>query len=509
VTALYSMPAAGDEFEQAHHLFEKMNKWLKSDEALGMTHEEIEERLTVDGQELQRLLYQAHLYKRSRQEIRHPEVVGSDGRRRTHVEPSQRPLMTVFGPVQVPRLAYRGRGLGNLHPADGQLNLPPEKHSHGLRRRVAEEVSRGSYDEAVSAVDRWSAGHVAKRQAEELAQCASQDFDAFYAQRAAPAGYAARAVLSGMLLVLSMDGKGIVMRPEALTEATKKAAQQSRHKLGHRLSKGEKKGRKRMATVASVYDIEPWLRRPQDVMGDLEPVKLVGLPRPRPQDKRVWASVSKDACTVTKEVFAEAHHRDPGHLRHWIVLVDGDRHQIARIEAAAKDEGVSVTLVVDFIHVLQYLWKAAWCFFSEGDPAAEAWVKERALLCLAGKSSDVAAGVRRSATLRGLSPRARGGADECADYLLAKRPYLHYDRYLALGLPIATGVIEGACRHLVKDRMDLTGARWGLAGAEAVLRLRSLRSSGDWDDYWCFHLDQEQERHHRSRYADHLLPRAA
>ena len=125
---------------------------------------------------------------------------------------------------------------------------------------------------------------------------------------------------------------------------------------------------------------------------------------------------------------------------------------------------------------------------------------------LSGHSSTVAAGLRRSATLRQLSSKQREPIDRCANYLLKYRDFLHYDTYLAAGFPIATGVIEGACRHLVKDRMELTGARWSTDGAEAVLRLRALRASGDFDSYWSFHLDQELQRIHTSRYANQTIP---
>ena len=108
--------------------------------------------------------------------------------------------------------------------------------------------------------------------------------------------------------------------------------------------------------------------------------------------------------------------------------------------------------------------------------------------------------MRRSATLLQLKPEQRTSVDKCANYLLNNRDYLRYDLYLAAGFPIATGVIEGACRYLIKDRMDITGARWSLQGAEAVLRLRSLHVSGDWNDYWHFHLQQEQKRHHQALY---------
>ena len=136
-------------------------------------------------------------------------------------------------------------------------------------------------------------------------------------------------------------------------------------------------------------------------------------------------------------------------------------------------------------------------------------MRERLLALLYGKASDVAAGMRRSATLRGLTARQRKPVDTCARYLCKYARFMRYDEYLARGLPIATGVIEGACRHLIKDRMDLTGARWGLESAEAILRLRSLRSSGDFDEYWAFHEQRELERNHLSRYAGRVLPQAA
>ena len=147
-----------------------------------------------------------------------------------------------------------------------------------------------------------------------------------------------------------------------------------------------------------------------------------------------------------------------------------------------------------------YLWKAAYCFHADGTEEAEAWVQAHALALalLKGKVSDVAAGMRRSATRKDLSHEAREPVDKCADYLLKNKIRFDYATALANGWPIATGIIEGACRHLVKDRMDLTGARWSLEGAEAVLRLRSLRASGDFEDYMVFHNNQERQRNYVS-----------
>lgn len=165
-----------------------------------------------------------------------------------------------------------------------------------------------------------------------------------------------------------------------------------------------------------------------------------------------------------------------------------------------KHNPEGMILVLDFIHVLEYLWDAAFAFYPQGGTEAEDWVQERAINVLKGKSSGVAAGMSRSATLRKLSPEASKVVGTCASYLLKYRYLLRYDKFLSMGLPIATGVIEGACRHLIKDRLDVTGARWGLNGAEAILKLRSLRSSGDLDEYWDFHKAQELRRNHLDRY---------
>jgi hypothetical protein len=267
------------------------------------------------------------------------------------------------------------------------------------------------------------------------------------------------------------------------------------------LGSGEKRNRKRMATVGAVYTLAAYQRTAEDVMLGVDTSDAMAKP-PRARNKRVFASVAKKPEEVVDELFQEALRRDPKRRRVWVMLLDGDEHQIKRVAEYAKKYRVDLIVVQDFIHVLEYLWKAAYCFHEAGTRQAQDWVTERGLRILEGHSSDVAAGMRRSATLQKLTKNERKAVDVCANYLIKNRPRLRFDVALAMGLAIATGVIEGACRHLVKDRMDVTGARWSLDGAEAVLRLRSLRSSGDFTEYWQFHQVRELQRNHRARYAD-------
>jgi hypothetical protein len=159
-------------------------------------------------------------------------------------------------------------------------------------------------------------------------------------------------------------------------ETAKRAAERESRKLKTRLSQGEMRNRKRIATVAAVYSIERQVRMPESVMGvDSEE----DAPKPRARNKRVWASVERPQKQVTEEVFQEARRRDPEGKRPWVMLVDGHEGQLEDIHAAIERHGVEVTLILDFIHVLEYLWKAAWCFFIPGCQETEAWVGERAL----------------------------------------------------------------------------------------------------------------------------------
>lgn len=493
-----------DVFEASRALFESVVGELAGPDCALVSHAELEELLTTRARELMRQLFQDHLDLRAQREQRLREVTDAEQVARGSVETGHtRALTTVFGQVGVSRLAYRRRGHANLYPVDAQLNLPVEKHSHGLRKWAAVEAARGSFDDVTEAIERATGVRLGKRQAEELASRAAVDVDDFYAQRQPPAG-ARRDVL-----VLSADGKGIVMRPEALRPATAHAAAGGATKLATRLSKGEKRNRKRMAEVGAVYDAEPVVRAPADILARNNTNGDTNSEAPVAVNKWLTASVTDDAATVISSLFDEAHRRDPDHARTWIALVDGNNHQIDRIHTEAGKRGVDVTILCDFIHVLEYLWKAAWSFHDEGDPAAEEWVHDKAIAVLQGKATHVAAGIRRAATRHGLDPPHRAGADTCATYLTNKASYLDYPTALHNGWPIATGVIEGACRHLIKDRMDITGARWGLTGAEAILKLRTLRSNNDFPAYWHYHLTQERRRTHESRYRNNIIPQAA
>ena len=456
-------------------------------ESIGMQeHGVTEEYIRNAGDELLRLLLQGYLDKQAHDEKREASVTASDGLSRNHVRKgTSRTLTSLFGPVKVTRLGYSQRQASSLFPLDAQLNLHADRYTDGVRKRIVRDVIDRPYDRAVEHHRENCSGLVGKRQAIMLTEEVASDFVDFYGRRTVSNEQ------TDDLLVLSFDGKGVVMLPDSLRECTRKSAQKSKKKLQTRLSPGEKKDRKRMAQVATIYTVRSNPRTAESVMNLGKKDNVVKF-RPPVRNKRVFASLERTPEQVIEETFDEAIKRDPGKKRHWVIVLDGHPHQLKLVERAMKRKQVKATIVMDFIHVLEYLWKAAYCLHEKGSEAVESWVLERALRVLQGQSSDVARGIRQSASKRRLEKRE--AVDKCADYLLKNKSRLRYDAALAEGLPIASGVIEGACRHLINDRMDLTGARWSLQGAEAVLKLRSISSSGDWNEYWKYHISCSEQR---------------
>ena len=491
----YAPIGGADPFAASMQLVTALVAELQAPEAAGLTAYELEQFVAGRGREVQRQMVQDHLDLRAAREEETARehgapVAGPDGITRGRVETGHdRLLATLFGTVQVIRCAWRRPGAGNLYPADAALSLPAPRHSHTLARLAVLEAARGSFEAAHAAITGRCGPVIGKRQIEQAVVNAARDITAFYAARI-PEPCTASA-----LLVISADAKGIVMRPGALRAATAKAAARQ-GKMRTRLTAGEKPNRKRMATLACVYDAEPAPRRPHDVIAPPAGRHGCRKPRPGPKARAKWlaGSVEHDPAEVIAAAFDQAEARDTAHRRRWVVLVDGAEHQLDLIRAEAARRGVTISILIDLIHVLEYIWKAAWSLHAAGDPAAEDWVAVKALAVLTGNSAQVAAGITAEAEAAGLTASQRHGADTCVHYLTSKHQFLHYDQALAAGWPIATGVIEGACRHLIGDRLDIGGARWGLDGAEAILTLRAVISNRDFEEYWRFHLAREHQR---------------
>ncbi|MDX2696511.1 hypothetical protein [Streptomyces ipomoeae] len=332
----------------------------------------------------------------------------------------------MFGKVTVVRIAYRGTGVADLRPADAALNLPDAMHSHGLARLTAIESARGGFAGACERINAVTGSGIGHRQVQEFAVGAAGDIDAF-CDALVPAP-----CTDTTPLILSVDGKGVVIRPEALREDTAKAAAaKGGNAMKTRLASGEKHGRKRMATLGAVYDAEPAPHTVDDIIADPDrqddaahnaaPERRQG---PKARSKWLCGSVNDTAAQVVAAVFDQAEHRGPGHRRPWVVLVGGARHQIDLIKAEALQRGVDVHIIVDLIHVLEYLWRAAWCLHDGGDASAESWVAHHARVLLGGGVQQTAAAPGAAACTAGLRGTQRKSIDEAVNYLTGKAEHL-------------------------------------------------------------------------------------
>jgi hypothetical protein len=496
-------------FAAADAAYEDLKRDLVSNGCTALDHAQIERLVTSRGSAVLLQLLQGHFTLRGQLEPK-VAVVGADGKVRRHAKRGEcRQLKTALGTVVVERTAFGGRLVSSLHPVDSNLNLPAHKYSHELERLAVLAAVDGSFEKSAALVCRTTATSLAKRPIEDIVRRSAKDFLAFYeARQWTPASQCD----TGPLMVLSFDQKGIVVRPNELRPATRRIAARQRPRLRAIQNRDGKKhwhGKKRMASVAAVHTIEPDVRSPRDIVRGLRRLKPVPANRQRtvrPQMKRLWATIQRDPRELIEDAFTEAQKRDPDQRKTWVVLIDGDPDLERWVRATARRRQLKVTLGLDIIHVLQYLWRAGEALCRATGENVEQWLLPRLEKVLAGEISDVIAGLRRSATRRKLGKTDRGPVDLCARYCLKRKKMMRYGELLRIGAPVSTGVIEGGCKHLIGDRMDLCGARWSLEGAEAILQLRATAISGDFEEYWAYHERADYQRNHALNYAHGAPP---
>ena len=445
--------------------FARLEAWLASSHTLQLPLHQIESQQQTKGREVQRLLLQAHLQLRGDGDVGPALLVphAAGERLYTHRRLRTRCLKTIFGPVEINRMGYSRDGAPSIYPLDQTLALPARSFSYELQRRLVKAAVQNPFHESVEAIADLTGVSVPKRSLEKILRDAALDFDAFYQERAPEPA-------NGSILVAAVDGKGIPMVKPGGAQTTV------------RLTKGQKANRKRMATVAAVFTRAPWVRTPEQVVESLFRIQRQtpadGQTPPRPENKRVWASLLKGKTAVIKEVAQEMQRRDPQGIKTRVAVTDGDRALLILVEGT-----LGVTLILALLHVLEKLWKAAYVFHAEGSLEAELWVLDRTLRILFGEVSQVVKGIRQSVTKRKLLGAKRKTLCSVAGYLYRNRARMRYDEYLAQGWPIASGPVEGACQNLIKDRMERSGMRWTEAMAEAIVQLRAIYLSGDFDCY--------------------------
>jgi len=457
-------------------------------------HGEREKAIGDEGRELQRRLLQATFDIDAAREERAGEVTSAAGIRHGIVEEGHgRGVASVFGPVRVTRKAYRNRREPNLYPADARQVLPGDPYSLGMRSLAAFHLAAGGFGQAQEVIEARTGVTVGRAQLTGLAEDLAAWTGDFYEQRSRDAEEEQQP--GSDVIMMQGDGKGIAMRPEHRRNAGK--------------DDGTRPGIKKMAEIVAVADFTPAVRQPEDIAAPH--ARRQAHPGPKARDKWVSASVTGSIEDMIAAAYDEADRRDPERVRQRVFLVDGNKQQITAIEEHAKARKLKVPVLIDYIHVSGYIGKAA-AALHPGDPAAAGqWADGQLLRVLHGRAKAVAATLASVAAKTRKSPRTRhldlADTDKAVTYLNNNHQHMKYDKALASGWPIATGMIEGACRFVIEDRFGITGARWSPDGAEVILKIRAVVVNGDLDDYMTYYKERYRSEHHLARYDQDTIER--
>ena len=462
-------------------------------EAAPLDHGERETAIAGSGRELQRQVLEATFAVDSAREERSAPLVSAAGIRHGTVEKGcGRGVVSIFGPVRAERMAYRNVREANLYPADARWVLPEDPYSLGMRALVAYHLAEGGYGQAQEVIGARTGMTAGRAQLAGLAGDLACWVDEFYDQRAFGAD---TDLPDSDVIMMQAGGKGIAMRPGHRKGASAGKEPDAAHP-----------GIKKMAEIVAVADFTPAVREPEDIAAP--PARRKERPGPQARDKWVAASVTETIEDMIGVAFNEADRRDPERVRQRVFLVDGNKQQLSAIAAHAHERGLKVPVFIDFIHVSGYLGKAA-AALHPGDPrAAGEWADGQKLRVLHGRAKAVAA------TLASVAARASArnprldltDAGKAVTYLTNNHMHMRYDKALAAGWPIATGVIEGACRFVIEDRFGITGARWSPDGADVILRLRAVVVNGDLDDYMTYYKQRYRDDVHLTRYNPASIP---
>jgi hypothetical protein len=477
--------------------FEQMLDYVTGEEARTATADHIEcglfKMLLKMGAKLLYLFFVKRSEASSREALqleRGEEIPYERDRRRIY--------FSIFGKIPLMRPYFYQEGKGGRFPLDGELSLGEDSYSDLLREILDYLGVYTVYGKSCDIMKRVLELGLSSRVVQENIADDATEVEAYYAQKAPP-----KPEEEAEILVIQADGKGVPLILEKEAEGMKKAkGKDKKKKKGKkvkqgqqkvRLGKGEKHGHKKEAIVTTVYTIQMAVRTPAEVVASF--FELPEYPKPpvehdsKPQNKQLWATLDGKDTALDRLSIQVAQRQGP-HILYKVALCDGCEALQTRIAIHFPD----FVILLDLVHASEYLWDVANCLLGENHPEREPWMADHVLKLLSGQTQSVIADFRLLAQKPKIKVALRKQLNKTANYFERNLPFMDYPTALANGWPIASGVIEGACRHLVKDRCELSGMRWNQSGAESLLRLRAVAENEDWDAY---HTYRKQQRHSR------------
>jgi hypothetical protein len=399
-----------------------------------------------------------------------------------------KPYQSIFGEFEILRWTYHRReGQKALHiPLDQSLGLPEQKQSYVLEDWLQRLAIHVPFEQAVTSLRELLGIKTSVRSAERINRLLAKYAETLPAEITSPP-----ADTEGSILVVTVDGKGVPMKrslDERKHEELGTKLYQPQSTVGYEKTKkrrtaGANKSRKQMAYVSVVYSIDPFIRNADDILDEIAR-KAQAINRPKPQNKTFFAEMTRFVDRQLDEgpqrlfpkLTTELAARNPTvGVKAVVCLMDGQRSLWFR----QKQFLPNAIPIIDIFHVIEYLWQAAYCHHPQGSVAAEQYVTKYLRRILEGEVSNVLRSFQRQ--LAQLKDNKAKEMTKVITYLTTNKKHMRYDEYLKSGYPIGSGVVEGACRHVVKDRMELSGMRWEIEGAQSMLALRTTFLNKNWD----------------------------
>jgi hypothetical protein len=444
---------------------------------------ETEEQLWAGMLALGRGLMQMRFEALSEAEVVY-DVVAANGVCYDYQRQSQRGYVSLFGEVRVKRAYYLNTEQGGLWPLDAALSIPERCYSDSVQERLSEVNVWVPQEHSLALLERWLGLKIPKGSLQSSASEQALYVEDYYQQRPVAA-----APVQDSILVASADGKGI---PMTRTDSPP---------LQARRTKGSKKTAKKEAIVTTLYSVAPYVRDSQDILKalflDTADSPKPAVERPEPSHKQTFGTLDGKAAAISHLAQQVAQREHPQFV-HRVALTDGSE----ALQQQVLDQLPAFTLVLDIIHVTEYLWDAANARWGETSPERLPWIQQ-ALAWLLEDQLDTLLN-HLDAQAIALPPAQQLTLTRVSAYLRRNRPFMDYQRYLAQGWPIGTGVVEGACRHLVKDRFEQAGMRWSQAGAQSLLDLRAVAFNDDWLAFQRFRRQQSHLERYHTPYPDTL-----
>ena len=469
--------------QKAEGKFQGILEYVKGKAQDEQIHE-VERNIFVELLQLGLILLQVFLASKGDGNVGKTHTDGEGVIRPLHSTKKEKTYFSIFGKVVIERVYYWLKGQEGLCPLDAELNLPEDSYSYLLIEWATLLGVREAYNKVTEFFKEIFRLYLWTEPIKMTMFESSKDVDEFYEQQPAPAAESEEEIL-----VATVDCKGVPIVKQEVSKPKK------------RLKKGEKPGKKKMSTVSAVYTVAKNARTVDEVVEEViqadKAVKKKEKPegpeskpeRPKPKNKVVRATM-EEKQSAFKKIAIEVQKRDPEGKKKRVALVDGE-HTLRKLIQKLL---LGFCIILDFFHVLEYLWKAAHVFHAEGSEDAEVWVRVRLRMLLEGKVAWLISSLKYSYEHEELSASKRKALQKVITYLENGQKYMQYDIYLAKGYPIGSGVVEGACRNLVKDRMELAGMRWRVYGAHAVLQMRSVDVNGLRREFWDFRTQKEYEK---------------